>query len=82
MAITYRLFVVDGVEASRRIVQPAFGDRYQIEAFDSGAACIARMAEEFPDIYLLDVDMPEMDGHTLCRFIRSEAASSAAPGRL
>lgn len=79
MTDTCRLFIVDDVLASRRIVESVFGERYQIETFASAAACIERMTEQLPDIFLLDVDMPEMDGYSLCRHIRNEAGSSTVP---
>lgn len=75
----YTVYVVDDVEASRRIVESTLGQFYKVETFESGDACIARMAEKLPELFLLDVDMPGMDGYTLCRRIRSEAASSQVP---
>ncbi|MFZ4536658.1 response regulator [Propionivibrio sp.] len=75
----YTLFIVDDVEASRRMVESAFGQLYNVESFASGAACLERMAAKVPDLFLLDVDMPGMDGYALCRQIKSQPASSAVP---
>lgn len=79
MDTEYTLFIVDDVEASRRMLEAAFGPLYKIESFASAAACIERMAEKVPDLFLLDVDMPGMDGYALCRHIRGEDGSATVP---
>jgi DNA-binding response OmpR family regulator len=43
-----------------------------IQAFD-GEAALQRWAEEQPDIVVLDVNLPKMDGFAVCRRIREQA---------
>lgn len=43
-----------------------------IQAYD-GATAIRRWSEEQPDIILLDINMPNMDGFTVCRHIREQS---------
>jgi DNA-binding response OmpR family regulator len=43
-----------------------------IQAYD-GASAIRRWSEEQPDIIVLDVNMPNMDGFTVCRHIREQS---------
>ena len=43
-----------------------------IQAYD-GAAGLARWAEAQPDLVVLDVNMPKMDGFEVCRRIRAQA---------
>ena len=71
----YTIFIVDDVEAGRRMLESALGQLYNVESFDSGKACLERSAVTMPDLFLLDVDMPEMDGYTLCRHIKNQAGS-------
>lgn len=75
----FSVFVVDDAEANRRMLESALGQHYNVESFESGPACIRRMAEKIPGVFLLDVDMPEMDGYTLCRHIKSEPALRDTP---
>ena len=75
----YTLYIVDDVEAGRRVLESAFGQDYHVESFESGAACLARVEKSPPDLFLLDVDMPEMDGYTLCRHLKNQANTREVP---
>lgn len=79
METEFTLFIVDDAEASRLMIESSLGQLYNVESFESGAVCIERMAKSVPDIVLLDVDMPGMDGYELCRHIRSQPATCAVP---
>lgn len=74
----YTIFV-DDVEINRRIAESAFGSTCIIEVFESGKACLERLSVKTPDLFLLDIDMPEMDGYTLCRLIKSKADCADVP---
>ena len=43
---------------------------YQVLTARSGGAALSMFDEEPPDLVLLDIIMPEMDGHTVCQRIR------------
>ena len=43
-----------------------------IKAFD-GEAALLRWAEEQPDLIVLDVNLPKLDGFAVCRRIREQA---------
>lgn len=79
MESEYSIFVVDDAEAVRRMIESVFGKTYTVETFASGADCLERMREKLPGLFLLDVDMPEMDGYALCRRIKSLPACSNVP---
>jgi diguanylate cyclase (GGDEF)-like protein len=49
-----------------------------VEAED-GAAALARFRQIRPDLVLLDVDMPGMDGFDVCRAIRAQEHGGAVP---
>ena len=45
----------------------------------SGIAAIKALAKEKPDLALLDVILPDMDGFKICRHIRSNATTARIP---
>jgi len=52
---------------------------YRVRAVTSGAKALAAIAAELPDLVLLDVMMPEMDGFEVLRRMRAEPASARVP---
>lgn len=50
-----------------------------VETFDSVEACFFRLAEEKPDMFLLDVSLPGMDGYAFCRQLKDDAAFRRIP---
>jgi CheY-like chemotaxis protein len=55
------------------------GQPYQIVTARNGREAIERADVEHPDLILLDVVMPEMNGFEACRRIRQHQSSSAVP---
>jgi len=45
----------------------------------NGALALALVREHRPAILISDVEMPEMDGHALCRAVKSDADLRAIP---
>jgi putative two-component system response regulator len=52
---------------------------YGVSSFPLGRLALAAAAEDPPDLVLLDVTMPEMDGFEVCRRLRSDAALASIP---
>src|SRR5882672_10043022 len=49
---------------------------YGVRSFLRGRLALDAAAQKPPDLILLDVSMPEMDGYEVCRRLRSDAALS------
>ena len=66
-----RVLIVDDDPAIRDVVRIALnrGGFETVEAAD-GAAALRRFAETSPDLVVLDVTLPEMDGTDVCRALR------------
>ena len=55
-------------------------DEYQLKVAAGGSAALEIMAEkEKPDIVLLDIMMPEIDGYQVCKIIKSDPAMKKIP---
>ena len=73
-----RILVVDDEEKNLRSIKRIFFDRtdFELQYADNGYEAL-RLAEEFaPDVILLDIMMPDMDGYEVCRQIKANAATA------
>jgi CheY-like chemotaxis protein len=67
---TFRVFVVDDDAATRMMVAYQLqGTGLDVREFGGGQACLDACGDA-PDIVLLDVEMPGMDGIAVCRALR------------
>ncbi|PVM91133.1 PleD family two-component system response regulator [Caulobacter radicis] len=75
-----RILVVDDIEANVRLLEAKLSaEYYQVSYAYDGPTALAKAAEELPDIILLDVMMPGMDGFTVCRKLKEDAATRHIP---
>lgn len=67
-----RILVVDDYEAGRyaksRVLR---GQGYQVIEAETGHAALDQVLAQLPDLVLLDVRLPDMDGTTVCRRIKA-----------
>jgi putative two-component system response regulator len=52
---------------------------YRVLAFDNGASALDEITRQPPDVALLDIGMPEMDGLAVTRALRSEPLTALLP---
>ncbi len=73
------LLAVDDENDILLILKTALKDDYEVETASSGAEALARLEESTPDLIILDMMMPEMDGMTTLDEIRKRPATSQTP---
>jgi len=73
------LIVDDDLTARETLVAMLEGERYDLQVAKDGAQALQVLAEIQPDIILLDVMMPGMDGYEVCRRIRSTPELAEVP---
>lgn len=70
-----RILAADDDPAIRRIVSRVLElNDFAVISCSNGAEALTAFAEEEPDLIILDVKMPEVDGLTVCREIRAESS--------
>ena len=74
------ILIVDDIPANIDLLKELLRERYKIKAATSGdkALQIAARAPT-PDLILLDVMMPGMDGYETCRRLKSDLTTAAIP---
>jgi two-component system chemotaxis response regulator CheY len=73
-----RILVVDDDESIRQFIEMALADRgYEVITAEHGRAALERIATAPPDLILLDMRMPVMDGWVFAEAYRKSPAPHA-----
>ena len=64
--------VVDDNSDNRLIIRTILEDQYEIEEFAAGTEAIQSFRQKRPDVVILDISLPEMDGTEILRLIRND----------
>lgn len=75
----FTVLAVDNSEADIELLMEELGDTFEMRVALSGEAALARVAVEKPDLILLDVIMPGMDGYEVCRRLKANPNSRDIP---
>lgn len=73
------ILVVDDELFNLRIAQKMFGDEFDISVACSGEEALAKVNECKPDLILLDVHMPGMDGHLVIQQLKANPRTKDIP---
>lgn len=72
------ILLVDDDPVNIDVLNIILGEKYNIMVATSGAQALL-LAPEQPDLILLDIMMPEMDGYEVCRRLKNAPALSGIP---
>lgn len=80
MSATATILLVDDVSENLHLMSELLRSRYRVLAASSGEAALRIVhSGRSPDLILLDVMMPEMDGYTVLEKLREEPGTSEIP---
>ncbi len=80
LLINSRILVVDDITKNLQVVGTVLRNQgYKVMAAASGAEALKCVRAQLPDLILLDLMMPEMDGLEVCRRLKADPATSQIP---
>ncbi len=68
--IQKHVMVVDDQPANLLLILRTLEAQYRVSCMESGKACLEAMDQDKPDLVLMDVRMPEMNGYECCEIIK------------
>jgi two-component system cell cycle response regulator DivK len=75
-----RILVVEDQPDNRQIIRDMLADTgYEIAEAENGEQALAAIANQRPDLILMDIQLPVMDGYTATRRIKGDAALKSIP---
>lgn len=74
-----RVLVVDDTETNVDLLVGMLDEVYDVRVATDGAGALEAVAEEKPDMILLDVMMPGMDGYEVCRRLKASPETRDIP---
>lgn len=67
------IMIVDDEPGLRRLLNLLFSNAgYRVIEANSGAECLMHLANQVPDLIVLDIMMPDLDGREVCQRIRRD----------
>lgn len=80
MSGKYNILAVDDTPASLRLLTDLLkAEGYEVRAAISGALALRAAINHPPDLILLDIRMPEMDGYAVCQHLKADPATRDVP---
>jgi putative two-component system response regulator len=73
------ILLVDDTETNLDILVDALGEDYDVAVATDGPTALALAQEQPPDLILLDIMMPGMDGYEVCRRLMADPATAQTP---
>lgn len=78
LAARKRVLIVDDDAEVARVISRAFSkhSEYEVETCGDGINALIRIGKEPPDLVILDIVIPKMDGIQVCRVLKSQPQTS------
>ena len=79
IALNSKILIVDDTEMNLRILISALGDVYDVSVATDGFSAFELLEEELPDLILLDIMMPGMNGYEVCERLKADPRTAYIP---
>jgi len=72
MSDKIHVLITDDEPLNLELMEEILEDHYQVDCVSSGQECLTYLEANKPDILLLDVAMPNMNGYEVCKIIKAD----------
>ena len=74
------IMVVDDNPANLKLLEDILAQQgHEVRSFPRGRLALAAAMKKLPDLILLDINMPEMDGYEVCNRLKATGELSSIP---
>jgi CheY-like chemotaxis protein len=74
-----RVCVVEDNPDNRLLIRAILEDQCELEEYEAGEPALEGMRRQLPDVVLLDISLPGLDGLEILKRIRADAALARLP---
>lgn len=75
----YSVLIIDDVPTNIQVLAEALRQDYRVKVATNGTDALAIARQTLPDLILLDVMMPDLDGFEVCRQLKSDPITNGIP---
>ena len=73
------ILIVEDVELNRELLVQLLEDEYRLVLANDGVAALDQVAQERPDLILMDLSLPHMDGWEATRRLKADSNLAKIP---
>ncbi|MBF0369830.1 MAG: response regulator [Magnetococcales bacterium] len=74
-----KILIVDDMPANIQVLNNVLGSRFKVHFATNGADALKQVKNNKPDLILLDIIMPDMDGYAVCRLLKENPETREIP---
>ena len=78
--MTWKILIADDDLTTNEVLKILLEDKgFSVVSVFDGLVALEKIREDKPDLVILDIIMPGLNGYQVCEFIKSDPATSAIP---
>ncbi|HMZ60340.1 MAG TPA: response regulator, partial [Leptospiraceae bacterium] len=74
-----KIMIVDDEPLNLLVLNETLKDTYDLSLIDGGELAVEEAKKNLPDLILLDVMMPDISGHEVCRQLKADSNTKHIP---